>query len=40
MDNYDIIILWNYPGYNLRDLGEASLYKIRNSHKDLITMVK
>jgi len=28
-DNYDAIIFWNYPGYNLYDIGSSSLAIIK-----------
>ena len=36
----DVLVLWNYPGYNLSDIGSSSLPKIRESHMNLIKSIR
>ena len=33
LDNYDLVIYWNYPGYNMSDIGTTSLENIKETHK-------
>ncbi len=40
VDQYDIVFFWNYPGYNHYDLGNTSLYKIKESHWNLILNIQ
>ena len=40
LNSNDILVLWNYPGYNLSDFGTSSLSKIKKSHRNLILSIR